>query len=310
MITDKIDNIKRAKIRQTPVNSNRASQIGHPCERYLVYERTRWNEKILHGVDLQYIFDMGSAIERVVLTELDEAGILVIQQQRDFSDPRYQITGSIDGLIKIDNEIYPLEIKSCSPFIFDSLHTGEDLAKSKYPHIRAYRAQLTIYMFLSNLTKGVILFKNKVSGRLKEIWLELDYDYTEVLLKKVESVNRHCADGTLPLRIEYDERICGECGYRHICVPPVNRAGMEFKNDIELENLLNRYFELKPIVDEYNEIDEQLKERLKGVVKTICGDYLIDGSWRKSVRYDIPEEVKSQYKIETQYWIKKITRVE
>ena len=67
MIVEKVLESKEREIKQWPVNSNRASQLGHECVRYHVYERTRWQEKSLHGVGLQMVFDMGREIEEIVL---------------------------------------------------------------------------------------------------------------------------------------------------------------------------------------------------------------------------------------------------
>jgi len=84
MIVEKIIETKKSKIKGYPVNSNRASELGHPCLKYHVLSRTRWEEKSLHDVGLQFIFDMGNEIEEIVLKELAEAGIKVIEQQRSF----------------------------------------------------------------------------------------------------------------------------------------------------------------------------------------------------------------------------------
>ena len=99
MIVEKVLESKEREIKQWPVNSNRASQLGHECVRYHVYERTRWQEKSLHGVGLQMVFDMGREIEEIVLKELREAGFQIHEGQRAFSWPEYGITGSIDGKI-------------------------------------------------------------------------------------------------------------------------------------------------------------------------------------------------------------------
>ena len=103
MIVEKIIESKERKIKQHPVNSNRASDLGIPCVRYHVLNRTRWQEKSLHDVGLQFVFDMGNDIEEIVFKELAEAGIKVIEQQRSFEWKEYGITGHVDGKILTDN---------------------------------------------------------------------------------------------------------------------------------------------------------------------------------------------------------------
>jgi len=79
MIIEKIYESKGREIKQYPVHSNRASDLGIPCLRYHVLNRTRWQERALHDVGLQMIFDLGNDIEQIVLRELSEAGVTVIE---------------------------------------------------------------------------------------------------------------------------------------------------------------------------------------------------------------------------------------
>src|SRR5438309_8002720 len=58
-IPQHIDDYKASKIEQWPVRSNRASELGHPCERFLTYNRVAWRHARLPDVGLQYVFDEG-----------------------------------------------------------------------------------------------------------------------------------------------------------------------------------------------------------------------------------------------------------
>lgn len=84
MIVERIMEAKQKKIKQYPVNSNRASDLGHPCVKYHVLNRTRWQEKELHDATLQAVFDLGNEFEQIIMKDLNEAGIPVIEQQRPF----------------------------------------------------------------------------------------------------------------------------------------------------------------------------------------------------------------------------------
>lgn len=299
MIVEAVLEAKQKKIRQSPVNSNRASDLGHPCLRYHVFNRTRWQEKSLHDVGLQMIFDMGSALEDVVLRELADAGIKVIEQQRAFSWPEYQITGHVDGHVLINGgPPYPLEIKTCSPFVFKAINTVEDLKRGKYLYLRKYPVQLTLYMLMNNVERGVFLFKDKVSGAMKEIWMDLDYQLGEEALKRAEAVNAHVAAGTEPDPAEYDEEMCGRCGYVHICTP--ERIGTEVEIDTgELASILDRLEELKPYVSEHRELDEQVKKAVEGREKILAGSWFVTGKWNSRKSFTVPE---------SRYWSRKIIR--
>jgi CRISPR/Cas system-associated exonuclease Cas4 (RecB family) len=308
MIVEKVLEYKQREIKQSPVNSNRASQLGHECLRYHVFDRTKWNEKTLHNVSLQSVFDLGRDIEDIVLRELREAGFQVHESQRAFSWPEYKITGSIDGMIIIDGEAIPLEIKSSSPYAFKSINSVEDIKKHKYPYMRRYLSQVTLYCLLSNKDRAVIIFKNKVSGELKEIWVPLDYELGESLLRKAEAINAHVEAGTIPDPIPYNEMLCDECPFVHLCLP--EHIGKEVEIDTtNLSEMLDRLEELKPIVKEYEEIDDQVKETVKGREKILAGNWFVTGKYYDRKSYDVPAEIKSQYEKVTQYWKTAIKKV-
>jgi CRISPR/Cas system-associated exonuclease Cas4 (RecB family) len=307
MIVEKIIESKERKIKQYPVNSNRASDLGIPCVKYHVLNRTRWQEKKLHDVGLQFVFDMGNEIEEIVLRELAEAGVKVIEQQRSFEWKEYGITGHIDGKILSDGQIYPMEIKSCSPYVFKALNSINDLKNGKYGYLRKYPVQLNLYLLMDGKEKGVFLFKDKTSGAIKEIWMDVDYDLGEETIKRAEAINGHIKAGTMPEPIN-DELWCNGCPFAHVCLP--EQIGKEVEIDTgELATMLDRLEELKPIVKEYDEIDEQVKELVKGREKVIAGNYFITGKYYQRKSYDIPSDLKAQFEKITQYWKTTIKRL-
>jgi CRISPR/Cas system-associated exonuclease Cas4 (RecB family) len=277
MIVEKILESKARKIKQYPVNSNRASDLGIPCVRYHVLNRTRWQEKSLHDVGLQMVFDMGNEIEEIVLKELAEAGIKVIEQQRSFQWKEYNITGHIDGQILDAGEAVPMEIKSCSPFVFKAINTIDDLKRGKYPYLRKYPTQLNLYLLMDGKERGLFLFKDKVSGAIKEIPMQIDYELGEETLKRAEAINAHVAAGTLPEPIN-DDMWCDGCAFVHICLP--DHIGKEVEIDTgELATLLDRLDALKEAKKEYEEIDAQIKEAVTGREKILAGGWFITGKW-------------------------------
>lgn len=302
MIVEKVREKVASQIKQFPVHSNRASEIGHPCEKYLVLMRTRWEEKTLHDVNLQFIFNEGNLHEDSVIRTLQNAGIQIIEQQRAFEWKKYRITGHVDGKIIIDNKAIPLEIKSMSPYMFDSINSVKDLLDGKYAYLKKYPAQLTLYMLMDDKDEALFLFKNKVNGQLKEIPMTLDYEYGERLLKKVERINAHVENNTLPEPIDWDEYTCGGCGFNHICLPEVRRTAIDFTDNKELENKLKRRDELKISVSEYDKLDKDIKDCLKEKEKVVVGDYLILGKW-------IEKNMSAKEAYVQKYWQTKINNL-
>jgi hypothetical protein len=310
MIVEKVLESKQAKIKQWPVNANRASELGHPCLRYLVLLRTRWQEKTLHDARLQMIFDMGRMVEDLVFQDLREAGFTIVEQQRAFSWAKYQITGSIDFKLAIDGEVYPCEVKSAAPNAFASINSVSDMLHHKWAYMRKYPAQLTLYLLMDNKERGLFLFKNKSSGELKEIWMDLDFAFAESLVQKAEAINKHVAERTLPEPMEYNEDICQDCGFVHICLPDRIGKEVEISDNTELLELVMRYHTLKPGAKEYDDVNDRINTLVEGREKILIGDYFISGKWVPRATFNIPAEVKAQYKGESKSWRKDIMKVE
>jgi len=307
-IVERIMEAKQKKIKQFPVNSNRASDLGHPCVKYHVLNRTRWQEKELHDATLQAVFDLGNEFEQIIMKDLNEAGIPVIEQQRPFEWREYQITGHIDGKLLIDDQIVPFDAKSCSPYIFDYISDINSLKNGKYSYLRKYPTQLNLYLLMSNSEKGLLLFKNKVNGQYKEVWMQLDYGLGEETLQRAEAINKHLTEGTMPEPIS-DPFWCNDCPYVHICRPPIHGTEVEIMDDQQLAAMLDRLDELKPYVDEYKQIDDQLKKILEGKEKLLVGNWMITGKWIEKKSYDIPAEIKERYVTVTRYWKRNIEKI-
>lgn len=300
MIVEKVMEHKASTIKQYPVHVNRASSLGHPCTRFLVFDRTRWAEKTLHGPGLQMIFDLGNDIEDRVLRDLKDAGVAVVEQQRPFSWSEYKISGHIDAKVLIDGGVYPIEIKSMSPFAFDKVNSVDDMKASKYHYMRSYPAQMTLYLLMGNKEVGYFILKNKVNGRMKEVRMDLDYSLGESLLQKASAINAHVAGGTVPDPIEWDDNTCSECGYLHICTPDRIGKEIEVVDDVELEDMLSRRDALLAVHKEYEAIDKELKEVVKEREKILCGNYLITGKWQERGEYTVKP---------TRFWVTKVAKV-
>lgn len=290
-IVSAIYNMKKKKIRRYPCHVNRASSLGYfvpeldGCLRRGVYERTNWRDKEMYDPRVQYIFDEGHKQEASVLRDLAEAGIEVIEQQTPYEWREYQITGHIDGKIidPDDGQSIPIEIKSMHPNIYGIINSFEDFLKK--PWTRAYMAQITLYMLMQNIDRAIFVLKNKSSGELKQIDVDLDYDLGEYCIRTAENINEHVKKNTLPEQIN-DREKCRDCPFKLICLPDI-KFGEELKivDDPEFENRLKRHFELKGAAAEYKKNYDVIKSRIKatalaeknGECNLMVADYQITG---------------------------------
>lgn len=261
------------RIKRLPAHSNRASSLGGACVRQLVYERTHWDQAELPSVELQLIFEEGSAHEEAVLEELRRAGYQIIEQQTAMEWREYQITGHLDALVVVEGVQYPLDVKSMSPHIWDSIaFRGRDSyawaevceAFTKKPWLRKYLGQITLYCLLRGTEAGILLCKNKATGALAQVNIDLDYAYGETLIQRAIQINQHVAAGTLPARIEFDDQVCPRCPFYATCLPDqIGKDPLVFLEDRTIEALLETRAELEEAGREFDQIDRRVKDWAK-----------------------------------------------
>lgn len=296
-INERLFLAKAEKITIYPCNNIRASNLGHPCERYLYLLIKHWEEQKPHDVGLQNIFDLGNKLEEHTIDNIKEAGYEVVTptvRSWKIDVKGGIITGREDIRIKDENgELLPVEIKGISPFEFDKLNTVEDFLNSKKPYIRAYPAQLFAYLYKYAKEHGFFALTNKLTGQTKFIDVPLDYEYGESLLQKAERIYAALASNTPPEACE-DISFCEGCSLQHIC-GECRRVPTDIDLDEELDALIARKTELADAKKEYEAVDKQIKERVGDREKVITGQYLIQRKAFKKAAFTVPES--TQYRV-------------
>lgn len=270
-IEDRIIEAVTPEIKRYPCYRIRASSVGYfvpllnGCQRRGVYEQTHWEEKELITPQLKLVFEEGNDQEKSVLRLLDRLGIEIIQQQNAFTWDKYNISGTIDGVYIYKGHALPVEIKSMSPNIFNQVHTYEDF--KKYPWTNAYKAQITIYMLMKNINKGIFILKNKSNGQVKPIVIELDFELGEAILKTAECINEHIQKKKLPPKID-DREVCKTCPFKMTCLPNIDFGSpLTIEDDPDFERRLKFYIENKEFTDIYKKEYEIIRDRIKASMK-------------------------------------------
>lgn len=287
---------KADKIKVYPVRNLRASNLGHPCERYLYLVIKSWDEQKPHDVGLQNIFDLGNTLEAHTIQNIKEAGFEVFTPTvRSWKIEKPLITGREDIRIKDEEtgELLPVEIKGISPFEYDKLNSVEDFLRSKRPYIRGYPAQLQTYMLHFGKEKGFFALTNKLTGETKFIEMAFDYEYAESLLQKAERIYKALDEDTPPEACD-DISVCEGCAMAHLC-GECRRVPADIDLDEELDELINRKSELAAAKKEYEAVDKQIKEKIGEREKVITGQYLIQRKSFTKAAFTVPESV--QYRV-------------
>lgn len=300
-IYDAVRGEVESRIRVYPCNNLRASNIGHPCERYLYLLIKHWDEQAPHDFGLQNIFDLGNSIEAYTIGKLKAADLEVITPtQRSWKVENPLITGREDIRIKDpgDGQLYPAEIKGLSPFEWERLNSVEDFYASRKHYVRAYPSQLLVYMWRFEKERGFFILTNKLTGELKVIEVPFDWDRADAMLKKAERVYAALNDPTgraIPQACG-DITVCEDCRLRHICTAAHTRveAGID---DGELESLILRREELTPAYRAYNEVNDQIKACVGEREKVIAGNYLVKVSIINKKAYQVPARTERRITI-------------
>lgn len=307
-LVESIYKYHKRNIKLYPCHTNRASAIGGPCVRQLVYKRIAWDKAERGTIERQLVFDEGHHHEKRVMLDLMEMGVEIIEQQVAGKDEQTGITYHLDAIVLCDGEKYPLEIKSCAPHIFQALErydseTGYQIAMEEigrfYPWLKKYPAQTMIYCFGKALEKGIIIFKNKSNGRLKQFTIHLDLDYLSEIFEKAKVVNGYVekieaikgfkadledpekADKMLPKRIS-DTDECKYCDHSHLCLPNIDfGAPLKIEDDPGFENDLDNLHLFEQAAKHYNKLHDKIKAQCKNIANKIVGKYHITGKENK-----------------------------
>ena len=134
-----MDDLRLSKRKASKHKSNWSSNLYHPCIRFHYYNRLHGDERRFEDAELLYRFEEGNDTERILIRMFNEVGIDVILSQQYFTWSKYHIGGRIDGMVHvpishivngdeiIKPEKFPLEIKSLSPFFWESTRSIEEI---------------------------------------------------------------------------------------------------------------------------------------------------------------------------------------
>ena len=284
--------------------SNHASQLGHPCLRRLVYLRLAADRAKPIGVGLRRVFDLGNLFEDYVRARLREAGVRVVAEQGLGGWEKYNIRGSIDGVIHLDDlaraaamwgiegaepgeggESAILEIKSCGDKYWRALE-GDEPNWGLDEITMKWKAQCLLYCLLQGRERCVLLLVHKSSGEMRQIDIVLEehLDEAEALVKKAEMIEAFVegarvgagwvdVEDILPDRLEAP-KICRRCEFEHLCCPTlVWGPGLQEIESDEVAGALARREELESARTEYTRLDAEVKERFG------LGDDESEGLW-------------------------------
>lgn len=196
----------------------RASSLGR-CARAVTYWALGYQPSRTSGRS-RMVMDDGKLHERDIIARIHAAGHVVYSY-----DPQHEVTlsnppvvGHIDGVVEVHGERYLLEIKTMNHFVFQKLWSKG--IEAVYPE---YHDQVTFYMARLNLTRTLLVVKNRNNAALYEELIPLDLNaYADVLTRAQKTWD--CIESGTLANQEYpkDSSHCSWCSYNHHCWPIVD----------------------------------------------------------------------------------------
>lgn len=305
-----------------PPASYRASMIGRPCARYLVFARNPETWVLKKPIDAGGAFEMarGREAEHRIIELAQEAfeGVFhkwIYNKRQDDQDPRLDcrdevldINGKVDALAELIETGLPwvFEAKHVSSFVFEKINSAEDIKGAEEHWLLGWYGAVQAYMYNKSIENACWLLyaKQRVGSEFpwKPIPIKLDYEWFQGPIDRIQLAEKHRRAGTLPDPIIYTKKGCGMCEFLGPCGNDPRRLPSNPNLPIDLEERLDREFELKPAAVEYEKVKEKNRANLKGVEQAVIGRYFATGEERE--RTTKPSEGKT-----TKFWQTKVERI-
>jgi len=172
------------------------SSIGS-CVRQIVYTMLG-TEVEPHEPRLMRVFECGHSMHERFERWFGELGIQIAPELvLDENSPdetiarkcrELNVSGRTDSVIIIGDKLYLVELKSANSNMFKY-----QLKQPKVQHLW----QLQIYMYLTNIHEGFLLYEDKNTQELKEFYIKYDPDLVAMLIERIKFVNE-CVEASTP----------------------------------------------------------------------------------------------------------------
>lgn len=294
-----------------PKNNPTASDLSE-CARETALALLHWQERPPITPELRARFEVGNETEPRVIAAMLRYGLKVVEQQVMFEikdkSGRLVLRGKIDGKVEWERRRYPFDVKSVNPNAFQRLRTFAEVRD--HPFFGKWVRQLWAYEYGHDIETGFLLLDNLL-GEWRLIEVPLDFGEMEHILGRcedaVEAVARIASgaseDEALPA-YHYDPAVCRRCWcYGRVCSPPTKFHGLELISNPDFEAKLDRRGELAEASKEYEALDKEIKETVKGKDGLVIGAWLVQGK-------EITRQEKAREARTSTFWQAKISRLE
>ena len=206
------------------------------CSRKVVYQMSGYPRPPMDGRVL-LILENGTTFHERMENVMEKAGIL-IAPELSIKSQELNISGRSDAIIKnhLPHEVSDEIVKLADPegkVVYEGPESeilivelksinkrGFDWLTKKNEHKEEHELQLQLYMYLTGIKQGILLYECKDNQSLAEFYIKYDQQKVDYIVNKIKNINKHVEEGTLPQR-EYvkTDFQCRYCDYADICWP-------------------------------------------------------------------------------------------
>lgn len=308
MIADKVaDKIVQDKKKVFKPAGFRASEAGVLCARYHYHARIDWELRPAPDPRLAHIFALGEALEDYVSRKLNEAGVRVERAQVAAADKDLDLTGHVDGFVRINGADIPVESKSVNQFDWEAIESWRDMVSPSKPFLMRWALQLPLYLYLHNCERGLYLLLNKATGELKEIEVTISeaWEYLEraegVLREAKAAVNA----GQPPDPEPATPSLCAKCWAKDVGLCPGKETPIPAVVDLDAaQEAAAVIAATRDAHKQYEQAQKALAQALAAInvspgerMEFFAGTIPVRISAYETTRYEIPDEIKKNFAI-------------
>ncbi|MGB9743140.1 MAG: CRISPR-associated protein Cas4 [Minisyncoccales bacterium] len=227
MLKELIDKFYLEKQRNKEQHHFYITDVGR-CGRALFFKFKNVPRKEMEANILR-LFDHGDYIHQLIMKPLLSIKEIHVVASEINIPPQELISGRADAIISDGKNLYVLDIKSMNSMIFNKL------TEPKEENVN----QLQCYLHYFKIPRGILLYVNKDTQKLKEFIVEYDRKRVLALLDNLQEIKQKIDQNMIPIRLaDYPENWqCRYCQFSEICqLAGANEMNwLDFKKKIKLK---------------------------------------------------------------------------
>jgi len=162
------------------------------------------------GIEAQRIFNIGNVVHRQIIAELIEKespDFHLVASEINIPEHKY-LSGRIDAIACIKEENVIIDIKSAGSWTMKKIRESGEVDDN-------YKDQVLLYMHLTGIHKGMLLFVGKEKGDLEEVMVEYNETRAKRLLEEIENFFKNYVEKNIePTKCNGGSWGCDCCGVK------------------------------------------------------------------------------------------------